>query len=235
MSKIGERVDDAAVFYNKSFLGVDYKLAEYGLRTLKPFFKGEAALELGPASGYMTKELVKEFETLHLVEGSKTLIDQIPAYENVTKFNSLFEDFETELQYDTIIMSHVLEHIYDPSVVLNKIFKWLKKDGVFIIAVPNANSLHRLVAVEMGLLPDQFTLNQRDHELGHYRVYDLITLKEHAEAAGFRVEQSGGYFLKPISNGQIEKDWNESMIEGFFNVGKHFQNNCAEIYVICTK
>jgi SAM-dependent methyltransferase len=235
MSKISERVDDSATFYTRSFLRVDYKLAEYGFRTMKPFFKGETALELGPASGYMTKNLVKEFRVLHLVEGSKLLIDQIPAYENVTKFNSLFEEFETELQYDTIIMSHVLEHIYDPLIVLKKIFKWLKRDGVFIIAVPNANSLHRLVAVEMGLLPDQYTLNQRDNELGHYRVYDLVTLKEHAETAGFTVVQSGGYFLKPISNGQIEQDWDESMIEGFFKVGKHFQNNCAEIYVICTK
>ena len=95
-----------------------------------------------------------------------------------------------------------MEHISDPVLVLKKVSNWLKNDGVFCVAVPNAKSLHRLIAREMGILKSEYDLNQRDHELGHYRVYDLTKLKEHVVQAGFNIIDSGGYFLKPLSNSQ---------------------------------
>src|SRR5260221_14144841 len=109
MSKARQKVEEAAAFYNQSILNFDYQLAEFNFLSLKPFFKGSLGLELGPASGYMTKLLVNEFNSLHIVEGAENLLDQIPEYPNVTKFHSLFEEFETTDKYDTIIMSHVLE------------------------------------------------------------------------------------------------------------------------------
>jgi 2-polyprenyl-3-methyl-5-hydroxy-6-metoxy-1,4-benzoquinol methylase len=132
-------------------------------------------------------------------------------------------------------MSHVLEHIADPIFILKKIFGWLKPGAVLLVSVPNAKSLHRLVAVQMGLLKSEYELNTRDVELGHYRVYDKPLLMEHAQKAGFKILESGGYFLKPVSNGQIESNWNQEMINGFYKVGKYFQENCAEIFVVCTR
>jgi trans-aconitate methyltransferase len=235
MSKIKQKVEDAAAFYNQSILNFDYQLAEFNFLSLKPFFKGSLALELGPASGYMTKLLVNEFDKLHIVEGSESLLKQIPEYPNVKKFHSLFENFETKDRYDTIIMSHVLEHIEDPVTVLKKIYNWLDANGTFLVSVPNAKSIHRMVAVEMGLLTSIYELNSRDHELGHYRVYDLDILKDHLTTVGFKVKETGGVFLKPLSNGQIEKNWGPEMINGFYKVGKYFQEYCAEIFVVCTK
>lgn len=235
MSELKKRVNTAASFYKDSILNVDYQLADYNFRSLKPFFRGKLALELGPASGYMTKSLVKEFETLHIVEGSEELLNEIPDYPNVIKQHSLFEEFNTDLKFDTIIMGHVLEHIEDPVMVLSKIYNWLSDDGVLLVSVPNAKSIHRIVAVEMGLLNNEYELNERDHELGHYRVYDMSLLKKHLQDAGFDVVETGGVFLKPLSNGQIEKNWTAEMIEGFYKAGKYFPESCAEIFVVCTK
>jgi 2-polyprenyl-3-methyl-5-hydroxy-6-metoxy-1,4-benzoquinol methylase len=235
MNDLKKRVDDSSNFYRESILGFDYQLATYNFESLKPFFKGKTALELGPASGYMTKLLVEEFESLHLVEGSESLLQEIPEYPNVTKYHSLFEEFETTQKYDTIIMSHVLEHIENPSLVLKKIYNWLADDGVFLVSVPNAKSIHRLVAVQMGMLTSEYELNSRDHELGHFRVYDMNALSTQMTEAGFKVQDTGGVFLKPLSNGQIETNWTPEMIEGFYKVGKYFQEYCAEIFVVCTK
>lgn len=235
MTDLKKRVQDSANFYDESILNFDYQLANYNFASLKPFFKGKLALELGPASGYMTKSLVNEFETLHIVEGSEELLNQIPEYKNVTKYNSLFEDFNTTEKYDSIIMSHVLEHIENPVLLLQKIHGWLADDGVFLVSVPNAKSIHRMVAVQMGLLKTEYELNSRDHELGHFRVYDMEILKAHMIDAGFNVQESGGIFLKPLSNAQIDKNWTPEMIDGFYKVGKYFQEYCAEIFVVCSK
>lgn len=235
MENYKNKVQGSAQFYNSSFLNFDFKLTELNYLSLKPYFKGESCLELGPALGHMTKYLVDDFTSLHLVEGSEDLLDQIPNYKNVTKHNSYFEEFKTDQKFDTIIMSHVLEHIEHPINVLKLIYSWLSDNGVFLISVPNAKSIHRLAAVEMGLLNNEYELNQRDHELGHYRVYDLNTLKEDIINAGYKIVDEGGIFFKPLSNGQIENNWNEDMIKGFYKLGKKFPQYCAEIYVACSK
>jgi 2-polyprenyl-3-methyl-5-hydroxy-6-metoxy-1,4-benzoquinol methylase len=235
MSEIKKKVLDAENFYQNQFVNFDYKLADYNFATLKKYFKGHLALELGPASGFMTKSLVKEFKELHIVEGSQILLDQIPNYENVIKHHSFFEEFNTDKKFDTIVMSHVLEHLSNPVEVLGKIQHWLADDGVFLLSVPNAKSIHRLVAVEMGLLKEVHELNQRDKDAGHYRVYDMDLLKSDVISAGLKVKESGGIFLKPLSNGQINELWSEEMIEGFYKVGKYFPESCAEVFVVCTK
>lgn len=235
MSELKKRVEASAGFYAKSFLNFDYKLADYNFRSLKPYFKGQLALELGPSSGYMTRLLVEEFRELHVVEGSKSLLDQIPDYPNVIKHYSLFEDFQTVLKFDTIIMSHVLEHINEPASVLKKIATWLDPTGVFLVSVPNAKSIHRMVAVQMNLLTHEHELNSRDLQLGHYRVYDTESLADILVSCGFTILETGGVFLKPLSNSQIETSWTPEMLEGFYKVGRYFPEHCAEIFAICTR
>ncbi len=42
-----------------------------------------------------------------------------------------------EETFDVIIAGDVLEHLVDPYSTLNKLKKYLKKDGVFIASIPN--------------------------------------------------------------------------------------------------
>ncbi len=229
-----EKVKQSAGFYDK-YLNFDYQLSDFGFQRIKSFFKGSPALEIGPANGYMTKSLVKEFDTLHLLEASEELLNKIPDYPNVIKHHTMVEDFNTELKFQTIVMSHVLEHIADPVAALKSIYDLLAYDGVFVVSVPNAKSVHRIVAVQMGLLSSEYELNERDAELGHYRVYDTSILRSHLTDAGFEITESGGYFLKPLTNGQIEKYWTEEMIQGFNKAGEFFPENCAEIFAVCKR
>jgi 2-polyprenyl-3-methyl-5-hydroxy-6-metoxy-1,4-benzoquinol methylase len=222
-------------FYTKEKLGFDLRLVEYGFNTFKPFFKGKTCLELGPATGYMSKLLYPCFEQLVVVEGSKTLIDQIPNYDNIEKINCLFENFNPNCKFNTIIINHVLEHIFDPISLLVNVYNWLENEGVCIIGVPNAKSFHRLAAVKMGLLKTEFELNERDIELGHYRVYDLDTLKLHVEAANFKIKSEGGIFVKFLSNNQIENYLSDEVIKAYFELGQDFYLNSAEIFLVLTK
>lgn len=222
-------------FYDNEFLDFDYQLAHYNFKTLKPYFRGNTALEIGSASGYMTKSLVSEFATLHIVEPSVHLLSQIADHPNLIKHPLFIEEFVTDIVFDTVVMSHVLEHLESPRLVLNRISKLLNDDGVLIISVPNAKSIHRLVAAEMGLLQNIYELNTRDHQLGHYRVYDMEILKKEVTDAGYTILDSGGIFLKPLTNAQINEQWSKEMVEGFYKAGKIFPENCAEIFVVCKK
>jgi 2-polyprenyl-3-methyl-5-hydroxy-6-metoxy-1,4-benzoquinol methylase len=168
-----------------------------------------------------------------VVEGAADLLDVIPELPNLTKVHSLFEDFAPTERFDVVVMQHVLEHVEDPVGILRLAKAWLAPGGVIIAGVPNANSFHRLAAVKMGLLKDVHELNARDHEVGHRRVYAWDGVRRDLEAAGLAVQVLTGVFFKPLSNGQIDQYWTEQMIEGFYQLGKDFPENAAEIMAVC--
>ena len=56
--------------------------------------------------------------------------------------NSYFESAKLPQNYfDLIIMNHTLEHVKDAEIVLAKIYRLLKKNGILFIDVPNAGGL----------------------------------------------------------------------------------------------
>ena len=224
--------DNFSSFYNEKLLDFDLRLAYYGYQQFKPFFKGKTCLEMGPATGYMTKYLLNDFEKVTAVEGSLQLLNQIPHNNKLEKVHSLFEEYNPEEKFDTIVMSHVLEHIQDPVSLLKRIKQWMKPESVFILAVPNAKSFHRLAAVEMGLLANEYVLNERDKALGHYRVYDMNALINDAKAAGLNLITTGGIFIKFLSNAQMEKSLDFSILDAYFKLSDMFKENSAEIFLI---
>jgi 2-polyprenyl-3-methyl-5-hydroxy-6-metoxy-1,4-benzoquinol methylase len=208
----------------------------YSAAIFSRHWQGRRCLELGPAEGIMTAKLNDHFADLTLVEGSKHLCQSLKKrFPRAEVINALFEDFSATTLFDTIVMSRVLEHVADPVEVLKRAAGWLGPDGVICAAVPNARSVHRQAAVLMGILPDERALNQSDLGHGHRRVYDPESFRADFTAAGLRLELFGGYWLKPLSNAQIESDWDHRMLDAFMRLGERYPDIAAEIYVIARK
>ncbi|HEY4799420.1 MAG TPA: class I SAM-dependent methyltransferase [Bacteroidia bacterium] len=196
------------------------------------------ALELGSADGIMTKKLLPGFSSFTVIDGSQMFLDQLNNNIKSNKLKticSLFEEFETDEKFDNIFGTHILEHLSDPVLVLKKAKSWLSDKGRIFIAVPNANSIHRLIGVKMGLLKQPDSLNEQDIKLGHLRVYTPTLLRQHIHDAGLNIIQFGGLMVKPISNRQIEANWSEELINAFFSLGDDLPEMCSEIYIVAGK
>ena len=139
--------DSASLYLEES--AFDQRLIYFRYIAAKKFLRGNTCLELGPGSGYMTRLLQHDFEELSVVDASQTNLNNLDCMSSVKKYCSFFEDFEPDNKFDTIVMEHVLEHVDDPSLILQKAHKWSSENGIYIIGVPNSNSLHRLAAVCM--------------------------------------------------------------------------------------
>lgn len=61
-----------------------------------------------------------------------------------------FESLDVGGQFDTLIFSHVLEHLRDPSQILYKLCKYLKPGGEVLIAVPNVLSWRMRIKFLLG-------------------------------------------------------------------------------------
>lgn len=196
------------------------------------------ALELGSADGIMTEKLLPEFSSFTVIDGSQLFLDQLNAKitsDRLRTVHSLFEEYESAERYDNIFATHILEHLPDPVLVLKKAKTWLSDKGRIFIAVPNANSLHRLIGVKMGMLERRDSLNDQDLKLGHLRVYTPEMLKKHVTDAGLNILHFGGLMVKPISNRQIEEHWSDELIDAFFALGDDMPELCSEIYIVAGK
>jgi 2-polyprenyl-3-methyl-5-hydroxy-6-metoxy-1,4-benzoquinol methylase len=216
-------------FYSKVLKSLYFYLSKY--------YKGDKCLELGCADGAGTKILLKYFKKVVAVDGSSRQIELAKTNVKNNKVHfvcSYFEALDLSEKFDTIVLAHVLEHVEDPILVLRKAKSLLKKDGIIIIDVPNAQSLHRQAGVRMGLLKDEYELNDSDKSVGHRRVYDKKKLAADIKKSRLYIVKTGGFFLKAFSNEQLDKIISEKDLEAFGAIGVKYPDIAAEIYFLCS-
>ena len=215
--------------------GVMTPAIEYCFKILQRYLVGSRILELGPAEGVMTELLSRMDKDLTLLEGSSVFCENLrQRFPKADVVHALFEQFEPKEKYDTIVLGHVLEHVLSPDEILRRIHSWLKPGGRIFAAVPNARSLHRQAAVLMGILPQEDTLNDKDIHHGHRIVFNPETFRAAFTKAGYNIEVFGGYWLKPVSNDQIENSWTPVMVDAFMQLGERYPDVAAEIYVVAS-
>jgi 2-polyprenyl-3-methyl-5-hydroxy-6-metoxy-1,4-benzoquinol methylase len=217
-------------------IGANKITIEYSFEVFSRHIQGTNILEMGPAEGVMTELLYTLGKKLTVVEGAETFCKSLKErFPNAEVVNSLFEQYQPSQKFDNIVLGHVLEHVDNPVEILRHAASWLSPQGKILAAVPNSRSLHRQAAVIMGLLPFEETLNDMDRHHGHRRVFNPETYRQAFLQAGLKVDVFGGYWLKPISSGQIEKTWSDEMLLAFMQLGERYPDIAGEIYVIASQ
>jgi len=216
--------------------GVNSETIRYSFKIAQRYLVGDNILELGAAEGVMTELLISTGKELTVVEGADTFCQNLrKRYPEITVVHSLFEEFQPTQLYDNIILGHVLEHVKNPELVLTLAKRWLKPDrGIIFAAVPNGRSLHRQAGVIMGLLKSEYDLNDADIHHGHRIVFSPESFRNIFYRAGLMIKVFGGYWMKPVSNRQIEESWTPEMLDAFMQLGERYPDIAGEIYIVAS-
>lgn len=167
---------------------------------LLPWLDGcETVLELGYGSGIITRALVAAGKRVTTVDGARAFVDYATR-DGATGVHSLFQDYNPGTRFDCVIASFVLEHVEDDAGLLKKAHQWSDR---LIVAIGNAKSYHRQLAVQMGLQPALNTLSARDKAVGHYRVYDTNEMFALLWNCGWPVDCCCGVMFKPLPNSML--------------------------------
>ena len=162
---------------------------------------------MGYGEGNFTEMLLQEGKQVDIIEGAELLASEAKSKfkERVNVFHSLFSEFRPTEKYDAILATNILEHVENPIDVLNCIKHWLSPTGKVLITVPNSESIHRRLAVLMGIQPQLDTLSPRDHLVGHLRVYNKVTLTNDIESADLKIQEMTGFVLKVLPNSMMSE------------------------------
>lgn len=175
-------------------------------RVLQSLGDASRVLEMGFGTGLITGALLDRGIRAEVVEGSPTLRDMALTRhgdQELVVHLAMFEEFEPADPYDAVLALHVLEHVDDPQAMLRRVSSWLAPGGSLVVVTPNRQSIHRNLAVRMGLQQEVDDLSARDRLVGHQRVYGLDTLREELQRGGFEVDDEFGYFLKTLPNSMM--------------------------------
>lgn len=166
---------------------------------------------------------------------------------------------QPEKKYDCLILSHVLEHIYDLSLFINEISKNINEDGLLYIEVPNAEYYDKITDIcplqEINLehinFFSKYALNKLLMKHDYYVVSlvdDFFMIKDskyYVIRGIFAKNKQNSSFKKYLENGsqQISK-YNFSNLRKYkniyvygcgqflFKIFDKIQNNCNIINII---
>lgn len=215
----------------------------YMVKSFQPFYVDGNLLELGSSRGHLTKRLLEDYEDITCIEASNVAIAEAQKTlgDRVKFVNSIFETAVLENRFNNIVMTHVLEHLDDPVLVLKRINnEWLADGGRFFLVCPNANAPSRQIAVKMGLITHNSAVTAAELEHGHRCTYTLDTLERDASAAGLRVVYRSGIFFKALANFQWDRLLQTDIIskeylDGCFSLGQQYPDLCSSIFLLCER
>lgn len=113
---------------------------------------GSTVLEFGPAAGRMTRYLKEEKNcTVYIVEIDEDAAKKASKYAeecvigNIEEF-TWFDKFK-HISFDHIVFADVLEHLYNPRLVLGKCVELLSESGTVVTSVPNV--AHNSIIIDL--------------------------------------------------------------------------------------
>ena len=224
--------------------GFDFDVMHpYMIKSFEPFFNKGGLLELGSFKGDFTKRFLPYFDDITCVEASDVAIAEAKSKlsDKVKFVNSLVEKATLPKRYDNIVLTHVLEHIDAPVLVLRRINEeWLAKKGRLFLVCPNANAPSRQIAVKMGLISHNSAVTPAEAEHGHRRTYTLDTLERDAVAAGLKVVYRSGIFFKALANFQWDRLLQTDIVtkeylDGCYKLGQQYPDLCSSIFLMCER
>ena len=198
---------------------------------------GQPVLELGCATGIMTAALA--------AAGARvTAVDRSGAYLERARARGLAGAGFLEARLDApgweggvgdgfrhVLACNLIHEVPAPAGLLARAAALMGPDGELHLSLQNPRSIHRLVAMEMGLIDDARQVSARGRRFATLGMWDADELMELAWEAGLRTVAREGVMLKPLPNDMMAA-LPADVLDGFERAARHLPDHCAMTYLV---
>jgi len=208
-----------------------------GARVAERVAPGDRVLELGCATGLMSVPVAA-------AGGHVTGVDHAEAYLARARARDLpgarfvraaleepgWEDLVGE-GFAHVLACNLLHEMADPVALLRRARDVLAPGGLVHVSLQNPHSIHRLVAVEMGLIADAAEVSENGRRYATRGVFAARELMDMAWRAGLATVSREGVMLKPLPNAMMEA-LPADVLDGFERAARHLPDHCAMTYLV---
>jgi len=191
-------------------------------------------LELGCATGLMTSAIADGSVAVLGIDRSEAYLERARARglpDARFELGDLEDLPESAERFDHVLATNVLHELRDPLAFLRACRARLAPGGLVHLTLQNPLSIHRLCALELGLIESLQEISERGSRWGTRALWSARELGELAAKAGLSTVSREGIMLKPLANaGMAELD--EQVIEGFIRAARHLPEHCAMSYLV---
>lgn len=174
--------------------------------------KSGRMLDVGVGEGWQLRMCASRFSSLYGIDISPLRVSHLRKDKASKKAKLSTQNIEdgTRFQsnfFDTITMVAVLEHVFDPHLTLDELYRILKKDGELILEVPNIGWLYPRFSLLFGHFP--ITSTDPGFDGGHLHYFEIHNLSQLLNEHGFEVKKitCSGFF-------SIFRNWFPSLLGG---------------------
>ena len=155
---------------------------------------GARVLDAGCGNGFISGELLKRGFRVFGIDVSESGIDicrrEYPAGQfEVASICDPDIKRVTGDDFDAIVASEVVEHLYSPAAFFDNGHRLLKDSGILVLSTPYHGYLKNLLLSLGGKMEAHF---QAGHEGGHIKFWSRRSLANALQAHGFRVKGFAG-------------------------------------------
>ena len=239
--------------YKKQYIQLPFESTQSKLRREEVCivlneFKPRRVLEIGCGLEPLFLQY-RDFDSMTVVEPAKEfarnawqLKDKSNFSSKITIINDFFESvIFKENNFDMILVVGLLHEVSYLDNFLEKLWEVAPVGCNIIINVPNKNSFHRQLAVNLGLIKDVSQNSQQQNALQQRRIFDKEYLQECLQGYSYKVIKSEGIIFKPFTHNQMQKiiDYNilsQQAVEKFCKMTDLLDKDCAsELLLVLEK
>ena len=174
-------------------------MLQYKYRIMKKAGRTQKLLDFGTGTGYFINFMKTKGFQVHGVEISDKArkFGKESFQLDIHHPNDIYSDsFPTKFGY--ITFWHVLEHIYNPDEVLNRVRELMDDQGLLIVALPNYDCLEEKIYL------NYWNGYDIPRHLWHWNKSSFI---QYMERLGFQIKRTGMLPLDPFYNGLISESY----------------------------
>lgn len=160
------------------------------------------------------------FKNWDILEPNEEFVKSFLIYNKDSRVNIINSPLEKSIvlkKYDLIIVSGLVHMIIDLKTFYFKLKEFSDPKTLIYLNVPNSISIHRQIALKMGIIDNVNELSKLDILYGHQRVYSMELLVESLkECFDVQIMGKGSYYLKFLSNSQYLDLLNSEIVNDSF-------------------
>jgi 2-polyprenyl-3-methyl-5-hydroxy-6-metoxy-1,4-benzoquinol methylase len=226
----------------------DYKKKNIEIELIRKL-KSQKLVEIGCGVNPLFLDF-ESFQELTIIEPAKGFCDFVnkKLRENYRHLQNKIKLIQKTVQQvgplypspDFIMCVGLLGEISDPTEIMDSIYAMTGPNTYVYVSAPNENSFHRLLAKEAGLIKDLNELSPEQVKFQRFHVFSKQKLIDICAGSGFKIVDSGSYFVKPFTHAQMNyliknNIINTNVILGLGRMIKYMPELGAEVFVCLKK